>query len=931
MMKNKKIYKFVMIYLPIIMLTLGIGYASVAYDLTVSGSVAMLPQDEVAITNVTPTNLVENYNNTVLTTNLELTNGSDIKTLSVTIKNLGNSKQIFDGIIYDDTQVVLYSNPNIIPSVSGITSNSTILNSHGNNDDTITFSLNFGYDDTTNITDNVLNGTVNLHFTPLREVTYVNCTNSNGLSNEYIRSKPFTDMNNNTFSNSVTIDSSTNSIIISTISDTDLVEGVDYTFTNGVVTFLTELNQDIIIKNASKAYFMPFNGTNGLFGFNKTNITEFSRNTTLTESQVTAKSGVINIKNVSEDEYNSAYDIYGWVENNKFYWWSEADTAYFHPDTVKPFYSYTNLVTVNLNGTSTELVTNFAHWFDTSRKLKEIIGKIKTDGLRLEYNNSFNYASDATENTSANVGFTFMFNDCNALQSVDLSGFVTHNATDMKRMFGGCNKLTNLDLSHFDTSNVRSMYWMFRKAYSLKTLDLSSFDTSNVINMKEMFVSATGLQTLFLGEDFDTSNVARFTGAFSGMTNLTAIYAKRDFVKSASATAGKLFTSDTKLVGAYGQSYQVNYSSSNVDVNYAKIATADQRGYFTLYKDEPYYTITYNLSGGTFPTNPYIYFESDPNLTLRQPTKEGYKFVGWTGSNGNTPEKNVVIPSGSTGNKTYTANYALAEYDVIYDANGGSGQMDDRTLSYNESALLDANAYTREGYKFVSWNTKADGTGTEYMNKQYITNITESSSITLYAQWVSNNDLDFNKVFNVAGPCMFNGRDTNITGDCPDYLNTNHINTGIRLYDSTNYSKDYVIYFKIDEYNISAQNSETQQALMNSKYELESAGYPGIVFRRTSANKFEVTITMNSNRINAEFIVSDVSTVKIIRRNGKTYYSINDNGIYLLQDKPANTETFNTPVTFGASLQNGNENTPFRFSVAKLSNMYIKLGSYYEE
>ena len=68
------------------------------------------------------------------------------------------------------------------------------------------------------------------------------------------------------------------------------------------------------------------------------------------------------------------------------------------------------------------------------------------------------------------------------------------------------------------------------------------------------------------------------------------------------------------------------------------------------------YTITYNLDGGTVSGNPTTYTSND-TITLNNPTKEGYTFTGWTGSNGTTPSTTVTIPKGSTGNKTYTANW----------------------------------------------------------------------------------------------------------------------------------------------------------------------------------------------------------------------------------------------------------------------------------
>ena len=71
-------------------------------------------------------------------------------------------------------------------------------------------------------------------------------------------------------------------------------------------------------------------------------------------------------------------------------------------------------------------------------------------------------------------------------------------------------------------------------------------------------------------------------------------------------------------------------------------------------------------------------------------------------------------------------------YHLIFDANGGSGTMSAQTFEQNVSQALAANTFTRDGYVFTGWNTKADGSGTFYTNKQIITLTQE---MTLYAQW----------------------------------------------------------------------------------------------------------------------------------------------------------------------------------------------------
>ena len=44
----------------------------------------------------------------------------------------------------------------------------------------------------------------------------------------------------------------------------------------------------------------------------------------------------------------------------------------------------------------------------------------------------------------------YMFYDCNALKTLDVSGFDTSKVTEMRSMFEGCGSLTSLDLSGFD-------------------------------------------------------------------------------------------------------------------------------------------------------------------------------------------------------------------------------------------------------------------------------------------------------------------------------------------------------------------------------------------------------------------------------------------------------------------------------------------------
>ena len=74
----------------------------------------------------------------------------------------------------------------------------------------------------------------------------------------------------------------------------------------------------------------------------------------------------------------------------------------------------------------------------------------------------------------------------------------------------------------------------------------------------------------------------------------------------------------------------------------------------------------------------------------------------------------------------------VTEYTVSYDANGGTGSMSEVKVKENETITIAENAFTRSMFKFIGWNTKADGTGTSYADKA---SIKVTQSITLYAQW----------------------------------------------------------------------------------------------------------------------------------------------------------------------------------------------------
>lgn len=124
-----------------------------------------------------------------------------------------------------------------------------------------------------------------------------------------------------------------------------------------------------------------------------------------------------------------------------------------------------------------------------------------------------------------------------------------------------------------------------------------------------------------------------------------------------------------------------------------------------------------------------------------QPVRTGYRFLGWsTKAKGDVMYEsgNSIRDLATVNGKTVTlyAVWAPKQYAILFGANGGSISvypMFDQTCG--KAVTLPSGSFTRPGYVFTGWNTKADGTGTAYKNKEKVTFCTDAAAVILYAQW----------------------------------------------------------------------------------------------------------------------------------------------------------------------------------------------------
>lgn len=223
----------------------------------------------------------------------------------------------------------------------------------------------------------------------------------------------------------------------------------------------------------------------------------------------------------------------------------------------------------------------------------------------------------------------------------------------------------------------------------------------------------------------------------------------------------------------------------------------------------------------------------------------------------------------------------------------------------SEDAPVTLPTPTRTGYDFLGWysdssfTNRVGGGGTSYTPT--------SQNITLYAKWgqqgVPQTELPI--VYQYAGQYTFDG--------------TNNINTGIKLFDQANYQKDFEISFNI----VSIANDNISQAsLVNAKFENESANYPGFVYRLDSnLNNLELTARGGTgNPVTKP--KNSVQSVKISRIDGILYIKINNEKEKQAYDFISFTNFFNTELTIGSSLQNGQV---FRGFKGVLSNIVVRM------
>ncbi len=320
-----------------------------------------------------------------------------------------------------------------------------------------------------------------------------------------------------------------------------------------------------------------------------------------------------------------------------------------------------------------------------------------------------------------------MFRRLRNLSEMDIKDVLHYtnsdNVTNLAYLFSGCNNITDIDMTDFNTSIVTDMSYIFNECTALAQLDISTFNTEKVENFTAAFKAIRGISILDLTV-LDTSSATDMTQMFYGNDGIVEL----------------IITSfDTSKVEKMSRMF---YGCSNL----TKILASENFVTTSVTDDSNMFTGSQRINGGSG--------------TTYNAAHVGKEYAHLDGKDG--------LP-GYFWNEIF--------YTIAFNANGGTGTMSNIPAQYGFNVTLPSNTFTRNGYTFNGWNTKADGTGTAYANEATVKNLTyvNNSTVTLYAQW---NVIVYTITYDLDGGNVEVENPTTYTVETPTFTLNNPIKEG---------------------------------------------------------------------------------------------------------------------------------------------------------
>ena len=426
--------------------------------------------------------------------------------------------------------------------------------------------------------------------------------------------------------------------------------------------------------------------------------------------------------------------------------WGSIDTSQVE-SFFRMFDGCESLTSLDLSGFKTSNVTNMRWMFERCSSLKTL----NLSGF----------------DTHSLVDMGYMFHNCSQLTTLNLGSFDTTNVIYMEYLFDGMSSLESLDLRKFSTAKVTTMRSMFRGASKLQSLDLSSFNTINVTLMDDMFNQCYALNKIFVSELFTTEKVNDSDGIdmFAGCENLEGGAGTKFNIKHIDKEYARIDGKDGNPGYFTGKdtTFTVRFLDENGEPlsepqevrkgSLADLPTPPKKeGYYFLgwhkegseeewwQPNDPIeedttliarwtreYTVIFDSCGGSPVETQHINEGHIIGTSLKDPTKEGYAFRGWSRNTGYfyawDLEKDPVMSDMTL--------YAWWDdtYTVSFDMGGGSPSVPSQEVAPG-GLVEDPGIPMRAGYAFEGWYTS------EYYYTEWdFDNDTVYRDMTLFAKW----------------------------------------------------------------------------------------------------------------------------------------------------------------------------------------------------
>ena len=215
----------------------------------------------------------------------------------------------------------------------------------------------------------------------------------------------------------------------------------------------------------------------------------------------------------------------------------------------------------------------------------------------------------------------------------------------------------------------------------------------------------------------------------------------------------------------------------------AEVTLTDNLELFAIWSIKTF-TVTFKTNGGSSISTQTIDYGKRVTIP-NDPNKIGYTFSGWYSDEGLTTifDFNTLV----TSDLFIYAKWEKNRYTIKFNANNGTEDYTEQEVLHDTATALNQNTFTKEGYDFSGWNTKADGTGSSYSDLE---TVSLSGNLELYAIWSEKFDFVINK---------YGVDDTN------DYINKIGVGTSVEDFkNNIEINSDYRV--KVDYKTVNSKN-----------------------------------------------------------------------------------------------------------------------------